>query len=244
MLENISERMRAVLKWRPLSNGWGVIGALVVGVMSLIGPQVVLEPLMPWFSGLLLTLDHNTRLSIIRLVVELLAVLVIFVGIKMYRRSWADVGLRRPKISQVGFALIGFGVYMGATIVINVLVSMFFNIDQDQAQKLGYDGLSGAALVWAFVVLVVATPLSEELIFRGFLYSGFRRRLPFWATAICVSALFGLVHGQWNVGIDVFAMSMVSCYMREESGSLWPSIFLHALKNCLAFYLLYVLHLQ
>ena len=89
-------------------------------------------------------------------------------------------------------------------------------------------------------MLVFLTPFAEELVFRGFMLTGFRRRLPFWAAAILVSALFGLVHGQWNVGLDVFIMSMVACYLVKTSQSLWPAIFLHMYKNAIAFYLIYL----
>ena len=48
------------------------------------------------------------------------------------------------------------------------------------------------------------------------------------------------MHGQWNVGINVFAMSIVLCVMREITGSIYSGILLHMLKNMLAFYLLYI----
>lgn len=64
-------------------------------------------------------------------------------------------------------------------------------------------------------------------------------------TAIVIATLitslaFGIMHGQWNVGINVFAMSIVLCIMREITGSIYSGILLHMLKNAIAFYLLYV----
>lgn len=64
-------------------------------------------------------------------------------------------------------------------------------------------------------------------------------------TAIVIAALitslaFGIMHGQWNVGVNVFAMSIVLCIMREITGSIYAGILLHMLKNAIAFYLLYV----
>ena len=57
---------------------------------------------------------------------------------------------------------------------------------------------------------------------------------------LLVSVLFGLVHMQWNVGINVFAMSVVMCALREITGTIYAGILLHMLKNGVAFYLLYV----
>jgi membrane protease YdiL (CAAX protease family) len=57
---------------------------------------------------------------------------------------------------------------------------------------------------------------------------------------VATSVLFGLIHGQWNVGVDVFVLSMVACSLREVTGSIWAGILLHMLKNALAFYIIFV----
>ena len=46
----------------------------------------------------------------------------------------------------------------------------------------------------------------------------------------------------WVAALDTFTLSMVLCYLRQETDSLWPGILLHALKNCIAFITLFVLH--
>ena len=58
---------------------------------------------------------------------------------------------------------------------------------------------------------------------------------------LLVSLLFGIVHLQWNVGVNVFAMSIVMCLMREITGTIHAGILMHMLKNGIAFYLLFVL---
>jgi hypothetical protein len=61
-----------------------------------------------------------------------------------------------------------------------------------------------------------------------------------WAAIIITSLLFGAVHGQWNVAIDVFVLSLVLCSLREVTGNIWAGVLLHMLKNGLAFYLLFI----
>jgi membrane protease YdiL (CAAX protease family) len=60
-------------------------------------------------------------------------------------------------------------------------------------------------------------------------------------SSVVVSALFGLAHGQWNVAVDVFVMSMVACYLREYTGVIWPGIIIHMIKNFIGFYITFVL---
>ena len=57
---------------------------------------------------------------------------------------------------------------------------------------------------------------------------------------LIVSILFGVLHGQWNVGVNVFALSLVLCGLREITGTIYAGMIVHILKNALAFYLLYL----
>jgi hypothetical protein len=226
-------------KLKPWQRGtWGAPGGLLVGFAALYGSDYAVTPLVPLIA--MLPLSINTKNSILRVIIEALACLVVLLGLKLYGSKLGAIGINKPKLTYVWYAVLGFGAYFLASIVIGIVAKMFLPIDDNQAQQIGYQGLAGFDLALAFATLVVLTPLAEESIFRGFLFTGLRNRMPFWATAFVVSALFGLAHGQWNVGLDVFAMSLVSCYLRERSGSLWPSILLHVLKNALAFYLLYI----
>ena len=52
----------------------------------------------------------------------------------------------------------------------------------------------GLSLAVAGPAVILAPPIGEELLFRGFLYRGLRRRFPLWPSALIASALFGLSH--------------------------------------------------
>ena len=101
----------------------------------------------------------------------------------------------------------------------------------------------------AFLTLVVVAPIAEELIFRGYLYGKMREKFSqvtseIWSviiSALLVSVVFGIIHMQWNVGVNVFAMSLVACALREYTGTIYAGILLHMIKNGLAFYFLFVL---
>ena len=92
-----------------------------------------------------------------------------------------------------------------------------------------------------FILLVVAAPIVEELVFRGYLQGKLReRKVPVWLTVVVVSALFGLAHMQWNVAINVGILAVYMSIGRELTGSIWPGVIMHMMKNGLAFYLLFV----
>ena len=114
-------------------------------------------------------------------------------------------------------------------------------IDLEQSQDVGFAGISQPyEYVLAFIALVILPPIAEEVLFRGYLFGRLRSRMRLVLSALIVSVAFGFVHGQWNVGIDTFVLSLFLCYLREATGSLWAPIVLHAIKNGLAYALLFI----
>jgi membrane protease YdiL (CAAX protease family) len=111
----------------------------------------------------------------------------------------------------------------------------------DQTQDLGLESISGWLLPLTFIALVIVPPIVEEVLFRGFLYGRLNyHRYSMLVSALVTSVAFALVHGQLNVGVDTFVLSMVMIYMLEKRQSLWVTITMHAIKNTVAFLALFV----
>jgi membrane protease YdiL (CAAX protease family) len=148
----------------------------------------------------------------------------------------------RPTTTTWWLPFILWGVYMVATIAAAILAQQFLPwIDQQQPQEVGFDNLTlPVEYVLAFVALVILPPIAEELLFRGYLFGRLRERFGFWFTTAVVSVTFGFVHFQWNVGIDTAVLSVFLCYLRERTGTIWASMVLHAIKNGLAYFLLFI----
>lgn len=147
-----------------------------------------------------------------------------------------------PTWRDVGLALAGTVLYMIATVIVMLIVTALLPwINMDEAQEIGIKAPQGYEVWLTFFLLVIVAPVAEELVFRGYLYGKLReRRVPIWLSVVVVSALFGAAHMQWNVAIVVGVMSIFMCLGREISGSIWPGLIIHMMKNGLAFYLLFV----
>ena len=89
--------------------------------------------------------------------------------------------------------------------------------------------------LWLAVVIVA--PVTEELLFRGFLHRGWA---PSWlglsGTIILTSALWAALHQQYNwLGIlCIFVMGLLFGWIRQRSASTTLTIMLHALNNVIA----------
>jgi membrane protease YdiL (CAAX protease family) len=161
------------------------------------------------------------------------------------------VGLgSKPKLSSIGYATITYIVYFLVLIVTVAIVNNLIPaIDVNQMQDLGFDNVSGGGLVFVFLTLVVLPPIAEEIIFRGFLYQRLRGLISIYPAAIITSIIFALAHTEflgdnplnWIAAIDTFILSFFLIFLLQKTKTLWASIFLHAIKNCLAFIFLFVL---
>lgn len=143
--------------------------------------------------------------------------------------------------SDIGLALAGFFSYLAFSAILTALFSVFpwFNLTENQ--PLLYSTLiSPLNKVFAAIALVVVGPILEEVIYRGLIYGKLRKKHSLITSILIVSILFGFLHGQWNVGVDVFALSVVACLMRETTGTIYAGIILHILKNTIAFYFLFM----
>lgn len=197
--------------------------------------------------GVPLDTISNTMLQTVVAALVYLLTLGIVMGVPwMVRKSGtskAELGLARlPSWLDIGLAPAGFIIYMLATFVLTTLVTLVVpSFDVSQVQDTGFGNITQRHEYYlAFITLVVVAPLAEEILFRGYLYGKVRKYVPIWLAILLVSALFGAVHGQWNVGIDVFALSLVLCGLREITGSIWAGVLLHMMKNGIAYYLLFI----
>ena len=172
--------------------------------------------------------------------------LIIFVPttfIKKWGTSREELGLRElPTWTDIGLAPVGFIVSLILAAGLAAFFSIFpwFNISE--AQNVGFSTyIAGGEKLIAFIVLVVLAPVVEEVIFRGFLYGKLRAKLGVASSILITSLIFAILHFQWNVSVNVFALSVVLCTLREVTGTIYASILTHMVKNGVAFYLLYVL---
>lgn len=148
-----------------------------------------------------------------------------------------------PTWTDIGLAPIGYiaSLILGSLLVAFFSVFEWFNVGE--AQDVGFNSVySGFDRLVTFIALVVIAPIAEEIIFRGWLYGKLRSFLNIPVSILIVSAFFGLMHGQWNVGITVFAMSVILCLAREFTGTIYSGIIMHMLKNGVAFILLYIVN--
>lgn len=182
--------------------------------------------------------------------VEAITLGLLYWFIRHHKTSFRALGLVRPRLRDVRWALVAVPVYfIGYLMLVTVVTALFPSIDVEQEQQIGFDQVQGtAALVLTFISLAVLPPIAEEIVMRGFLFESLKKGRAVVGAALFTSIIFALLHLQvgsgapllWIAAIDTFALSLVLCYMKHRSGSLWPGILLHGLKNTVAFLSIFI----
>ena len=184
----------------------------------------------------------NIGSSVLAIISELLYLLIIFWCFRAKLVTWQRLGWRKLRFTRVAvYVVAGVGWYFLLTMGFAIAVKVIFpDFNSGQQQDIGIQNLQGSLQqIVAFVSLAIVPPLVEETLFRGFLFKGLRLKWPFWLSALVTSVMFAVAHGQLNVGLDVFALSLVLCYITDKTGSILPGIVIHMLKNSFAYILLF-----
>jgi membrane protease YdiL (CAAX protease family) len=128
---------------------------------------------------------------------------------------------------------IGFGV---VCLQVGGLVSaLFLGIPQQFQQSVQLlvenpDPVATAALA---VGAVIAAPIAEEALFRGFLYRNLRDTMSPTAALLLSGAIFGLVHMNLGYFLPLAGLGVGLALLYEWSGSLWVPIVAHAAWNAI-----------
>ncbi|MEX2578739.1 MAG: type II CAAX endopeptidase family protein [Verrucomicrobiales bacterium] len=141
-------------------------------------------------------------------------------------------GLRRSR--WTARALCGLGLAGVAVIALLAgLVACLEEPGESIQDTITADGLDRPlAVIWIFFLAVVLAPLSEEFVFRGFLFGGLSQRWGPVGASVASSVCFALMHGYtWTGLLVVFFYGLIFCRLFRRSGSLWPGIIAHSAVN-------------
>lgn len=221
-----------VLTFLAVVAGWYLVAIAVVTPLQLAGVEI---------GGPALALLGVAIQGLV--VVGILRLMVVGPG----ALSWRDMGVRRPDLAALRDLAWG-AVFAAPVIVVTgvAVLALVGLIGQQPTSPLPPTGTpSGLAL--NLVAGAVIAPLYEELFFRGFTLTAWRRMAGVRAAIVRSAILFALIHAidqtgatfAEAVGVAVVAavarlpVALVLGWVFDRRGSLWASIGLHATFNAI-----------
>ena len=149
------------------------------------------------------------------------------------KKSFAgEVGLNKTQFAALPAAF-GFGAALQVVVVfiisyISVAVPSIAE-EAVQSEKV-YECMFGNASTFSmYLATAVATPIIEELLFRGLIYTRMKKAMPQIAAMLLSAIWFGVAHsGGIHQIVYAAALGIIMVLLYEKYNSLWPCIFLHA----------------
>ena len=234
-----------------------VLGTTLVAFLGsqIIGPSLIAIVAIVFFrvneNKIVDQLDNNVYLRFLTiLVVEVLSIWIIFKILHHRKKKRSEIGLSsKPTKQDVWKGIKTYGIYFLIYIAVLVVVTKLKIINTNQEQQLGFGKPHGMELIFTFFALVILPPIAEEIMFRGYLFFGLKEKMKPLYAGIITSLLFGAAHLEfgtgsplnWAAAIDTFTLSCVLVYAANKYKSIWPGMVTHALKNFVAFVLLFLI---
>lgn len=167
--------------------------------------------------------------------------------------SKETLGISRfPLISDSGLGILAvLPYYILSAAILWIGMDVLNVIDPEVGQQIPFQNLMlQIEFIVAFITLVIMAPFAEELLFRGYFLGRLSEKIGKWVAVVVTAVVFGLMHLigtnetgvvlQWSAAADTFAMGLAAGSLRAFTGSIWAGVVLHAVKNGIAFYFLFI----
>jgi hypothetical protein len=223
--------------------GRGPLIARPMSIVAACGWSLGTTLLFFWLASITVALRPAARYDLVNSfgcqVVAYLAGLFLILRVHAPDGSIREIlGVRgtHPAFYPLGAAL-GFALVLPVNSLYDFLEHRFPSptSHEDRLVEILLSSTPGKRVVIGLIVVLLG-PLLEEVFFRGALLSPLRRRHAIPASVVATAALFAIAHDQWQMYLPIGVVGVALGLLRVASGSLVPSVLLHATFNAVPFY--------
>jgi CAAX protease family protein len=220
---------RAELMSRWATVGFAILATMLGAVIALVAARIM----MPAYKSVR---SDGTTLAVLELVSTPVQVVTLMLA---SRRSGTNVlaylGLDIPRLRHIAVAMAGLAIWF----VFDVTLTLALGRETAGrwALEIFRSAQADGSLIWLWLAVVVAAPIKEELLYRGFMLRGFIHA-PRDATfsIVLVSLIWSLLHIQydWVTIAGIFVLGLLLGLVRWRTGSTTLTILLHMVRNLVA----------
>jgi uncharacterized protein len=214
---------------------WGIWATLAFAVLAFVLGQAMGYAVL----SLVKTIDpgrvdtDGTAIAIYTLISNPVEIVTLVLAIQLLGTNALEyLGIDMPHRRDVAIAIAA----LAATIV--AADAMTYALGKDMVPafqiELHRTAREQGSLPWLWLAIIVAAPVGEELLFRGFLFRGFvhepRDAVP---GILIISLIWSMLHVQydWFGASQVFVIGLLFGFVRWRTGSTTIAILMHVLLN-------------
>jgi membrane protease YdiL (CAAX protease family) len=210
---------------------WATIGFAYLA--AFLGEMIAVAALGIMVSATERSISAGTEFALATLISNSVQVVLLMLASRLSKSNvLVYLGLDIPRWQYIAIATAGFAVW---TISVDALtLALGRDLASTWALEIYRSARAEGSLIWLWLAMIVAAPVGEELLYRGFMFRGFvhapRDAIP---SIVVISLLWSLRHGQydWFNIVLIFVFGMLLGLARWTTGSTTLAIFLHTLFN-------------
>jgi uncharacterized protein len=214
---------------------WATLGFTVFAfVLGALIAVVAVRLMIPGTRNLDLygRIANGTRLAVISLASSPVMIITLMLASRRSGSSvFAYLGLDIPGRRHIVITVAGLAVWIAFTAIIDLVLGR----DADPwILAIHRSAQADGSLIWLWLAIVIAAPISEEVLFRGFMFRGFvrapRDAVP---SIVLISLIWSLQHIQYDLLdiTEIFVLGLLLGLVRWRTGSTTLTILLHAINN-------------
>lgn len=222
------------VKWNALDGFLSVIILIVLLVGIYFGTSALLQALSKKnFISLNIASINNLTFSIFYGIQVLLMLGIVWFFVVYWRRSsFRALGFKYYSILKaIWYTFISLIFIFLFSFIYVLILQRFFGIEAPSSkieQLISNNNISSNILI---VVTAVVAPFCEEIYFRGFLYSAFKKNFGVPLGIFLSSLLFALAHLELYSFIPIMVIGVLLAYIFERTRSIFTVIILHSVYN-------------
>lgn len=223
---NAAYPYRASTPWGPLAATAVSVGVLITSLLSI---AIVVVGVALWLG----ISAGDTWLTLIATPIQqaMLVLLTWYAATRYGGQPREILALRAPAGGWKTY-VVWFGLFVAGVAIMNVAVHLSGAGSNKEDLKPFEEMFKSSGWFVALLMVGVGAPLSEELLFRGFLFPAIAQRAGvIWATLV-TSGIWASIHFYSTVGmIQVFVLGLLLSAILVRTGSLRVTIVVHGLYN-------------
>ncbi len=162
---------------------------------------------------------------------------LIVLGIPLFMALYTKRNLRETYHFK-GFKIVGFLgsllLFIGAFLIENIVSTLLYQFFPESFEQMNNglaETLLGDNILIGFLIIAVAPAICEEMMFRGYILSGFRSKYRKWTAIIMCSFIFGVYHTSLIRLIPTMMLGICFAMIVYYTDSIFPSMVMHCINN-------------
>ncbi len=210
-----------------------ILGGLAIYFVTIFGISFLLGGIIASIFDISTVEGTANYINTVGIISE--ALIIIWAGWLLKRHGYLKLTVsddRKTLSKNLLWLIVILIAFLYAESILSVLIGGFLNAEGAVQQQSGV--VIGGSTLLSILNIIILAPIAEEIVCRGAVYGGFRRKLGVVPSVILGGIVFGLIHFNGWISLVMMFMGMLMCVVYEKTGSLFYPIILHMINNIMS----------